>query len=140
MRERDLRLDLGETRALVANIGLDPDAVDIQALLTRTEGWAAGVQMAALSVLGSDDPAARVLELAGLVEVPGLLPELLVHPVPVRPELAERQALAGPFCGAAGLRATSLPKAGERVGDEVLGAIVLAVLRHGARLTGADAR
>ncbi len=68
VRERDLRLDIDETRALVANIGIDPDAVDVQALLDRTEGWAAGVQMAALSVLGTDDPAARVLELAGTTQ------------------------------------------------------------------------
>ena len=81
VREADLRLDLAETRELLANIGIDPDQVDVQALHHRTEGWAAGVQMAAVSVVGSDDPAARIRELAGTTQtVAGyLITEVVTH-------------------------------------------------------------
>jgi LuxR family transcriptional regulator, maltose regulon positive regulatory protein len=68
VREADLRLGLTETRALVSNLGIDADTIDVQALLDRTEGWAAGVQLAALSAVGSDDPAARIRELAGTTQ------------------------------------------------------------------------
>jgi LuxR family maltose regulon positive regulatory protein len=68
VREADLRLDLSDTRALVTNIGIDADCIDLQALLDRTEGWVAGVQMAAVSAVGIDDPAARIRELAGTTQ------------------------------------------------------------------------
>jgi LuxR family maltose regulon positive regulatory protein len=65
IREADLRLDAAETSAFVRLIGLDPASIDIEALQRRTEGWVAGVQLATLSVLGADDPAARIHELTG---------------------------------------------------------------------------
>ena len=68
VREADLRLDLTETRALIANIGVVTDGIDVRALLDRTEGWVAGVQMAALSALSAEDPAARIRELAGTTQ------------------------------------------------------------------------
>ena len=68
LREADLRLTLEESVALVTGLGLDPSSVDIAALHDRTEGWAAGVQMAALSVLGSPDPAAVVRQLTGTTQ------------------------------------------------------------------------
>ncbi|MBI4936577.1 MAG: hypothetical protein HY828_22090 [Actinobacteria bacterium] len=84
VREADLRLDLSETRALVTNIGVEADGVDLQALLDRTEGWAAGVQMAAVSAMGSDDPATRIRELAGTTQtIAGyLITEVLTHQPP----------------------------------------------------------
>ncbi len=68
VREADLRLSLHETAALLAALGVAPDSVDVEALHHRTEGWAAGVQMASLSVRGSDDAASRVRELAGTTQ------------------------------------------------------------------------
>ena len=65
IRDAALRFDLGETRALTARLGVDAEALDLTALHRRTEGWAAGVQMAALSLVGADDPAARAAEIAG---------------------------------------------------------------------------
>jgi LuxR family maltose regulon positive regulatory protein len=68
IREADLRLDFAETRALITNIGIEADGIAVQALLDRTEGWAAGVQMAAVSAVGAEDPAARIRELAGTTQ------------------------------------------------------------------------
>ena len=68
VREADLRLQLPETRELLERLGLDPDSLDVPALQARTEGWAAGVQMAALSVVGADDAASRIRELAGTTQ------------------------------------------------------------------------
>lgn len=68
VREHDLRLTLDETAAVLAALGLEPTSVDVVAIHERTEGWAAGVQMATLSVVGADDPASRVQELTGTTQ------------------------------------------------------------------------
>ena len=63
--ETDLRLDLDQTRDLVAKIGLDPATIDLGLLHSRTEGWAAGIHLAALSASRSVDPAASIRALSG---------------------------------------------------------------------------
>jgi LuxR family maltose regulon positive regulatory protein len=68
IRGADLRFDFAETSALIANIGIQADGNAVQALLDRTEGWAAGVQLAAVSTVGAEDPAARIRELAGTTQ------------------------------------------------------------------------
>jgi len=51
IRERDLRFTLSEAQAfLVRTMGLDLSAGDIDKLEERTEGWAAGMQLAALAM------------------------------------------------------------------------------------------
>ena len=65
LRESELRLDLEQTRELISKIGLDPASINVTLLHSRTEGWAAGIHMAALSALGSDDPAASIRALGG---------------------------------------------------------------------------
>ncbi|MCW5880949.1 MAG: LuxR family transcriptional regulator [Anaerolineae bacterium] len=57
VRAADLRFTPAEAaHFLNGAMGLDLTAEDIAALETRTEGWIAGLQLAALSMQGHDDP------------------------------------------------------------------------------------
>ena len=60
-----LALDSEETRAVAALGGLELSEKEAEALRERTEGWAAGVALAALSSRDRDDGAASVAALAG---------------------------------------------------------------------------
>jgi LuxR family transcriptional regulator, maltose regulon positive regulatory protein len=64
LRDRDLHFSLAESRAFLANFGVEVAADDAALLHQRSEGWAAALQMAALSLRGAKDPAraARALE------------------------------------------------------------------------------
>ena len=64
LRDRDLYFSLAESGSLLANFGVEVAAADLALLHQRTEGWAAALQMAALSLSGTPDPAraARALE------------------------------------------------------------------------------
>jgi LuxR family transcriptional regulator, maltose regulon positive regulatory protein len=64
LRDRDLSLSLAETSDLLANFGVGMAAHDLALLHERSEGWAAAVQMAALSLRRTGDPArvARALD------------------------------------------------------------------------------
>jgi LuxR family maltose regulon positive regulatory protein len=62
IRDGHLRLDVGETARLLAALGVDPLTIDVGAVQRRTEGWLAGIQMAALAAVGADDPARRISE------------------------------------------------------------------------------
>jgi LuxR family maltose regulon positive regulatory protein len=57
LRDRDLSLSLAESGALLANFGVQVAAGDLALLHQRSEGWAAAVQMAALTLRGTTDPA-----------------------------------------------------------------------------------
>ncbi len=65
LRDADLYFSLAESRDLLANFGVEIAAADLALLHQRSEGWAAALQMAALSLRGSTDPArvARALEI-----------------------------------------------------------------------------
>ena len=60
-----LALDSEETRAVAALGGLDLSEKEAEALRERTEGWAAGVALAALSSRDRDNGGASVAALAG---------------------------------------------------------------------------
>ena len=61
LRERDLRFTTEETAALLREgAGMDLPAASLAALSARTEGWVAGLQLAALSLQGRADPAGFV--------------------------------------------------------------------------------
>src|SRR3954467_4658420 len=53
------------TRLLNQMLGLELDAADVARLQHRTEGWAAGLQLAALSLSGRDDRRAFISSFAG---------------------------------------------------------------------------
>ena len=66
LRAADLRFTVPETAAFLREItGLDLPAASVAALQDRTEGWAAGVQLAALSLRGQADPAGFIATFAG---------------------------------------------------------------------------
>jgi LuxR family transcriptional regulator, maltose regulon positive regulatory protein len=64
LRDRDLYFSLPESRDLLARYGVRVDAGDLRLLHLRSEGWAAALQMAALSLRRAADPAraAQVLD------------------------------------------------------------------------------
>ncbi|MEM7133921.1 MAG: LuxR C-terminal-related transcriptional regulator [Chloroflexota bacterium] len=66
VRAADLRFTIDEVKAFLKDV-MDIDLLDadIDALETRTEGWAAGLQMAALSIQGNADPSQFIRTFTG---------------------------------------------------------------------------
>ena len=64
LRDHDLHFSLAESGSLLANFGVEIGPAELALLHQRSEGWAAALQMAALSLRGTTDPvrAARALE------------------------------------------------------------------------------
>jgi LuxR family maltose regulon positive regulatory protein len=64
LRDPDLAFSLTESHDLLANFGVEVAAADLKKLHRRSEGWAAALQMVALSLRGTKDPArmARALD------------------------------------------------------------------------------
>jgi LuxR family transcriptional regulator, maltose regulon positive regulatory protein len=64
IRDRDLYLSRPECAALLANFGVQVGDAELTLLHERSEGWAAALQMAALTLRGGRDPAqaARALD------------------------------------------------------------------------------
>ncbi len=67
LRDRDLYFSLAESGNLLTNFGVEVAGADLAVLYQRSEGWAAALQMAALSLRGAKDPvrAARALQVRG---------------------------------------------------------------------------
>ena len=65
IRTADLRFSLAEARALFGAAGVELPADALARLLGRTEGWAAGLRLAALSLAGHPDPARFAAEFSG---------------------------------------------------------------------------
>ena len=64
VRDRDLYLSLADSSTLLANFGVRLSAADVALLHQRSEGWAAALQMAALTLRSNQDPVkvARALD------------------------------------------------------------------------------
>jgi LuxR family maltose regulon positive regulatory protein len=107
LRAQDLRFTAREAAAFLNTcMGLDLTAEDVAALEARTEGWAAGLQLAALSMQGVEDVAGFIRALAGshryvfdylaqevLERQPGPVRDFLLH-------TAILDRLSGPLCDA----------------------------------------
>ncbi len=65
IRAADLRFGLDETRELLARSGVALSEGSLSALHQRTEGWAAGLRLAALSLAKRPEPDRFVAEFAG---------------------------------------------------------------------------
>jgi LuxR family maltose regulon positive regulatory protein len=107
VRERDLRFTADETAALLREAtGLELPADSLAALQVRTEGWVAGLQLAALSLQGHSDPSGFVATFRGshryvldylTEEVLARQPEELVR---FLLETSVLDRLCGPLCDA----------------------------------------
>ena len=107
IRAADLRFTPDEAAAYLNDaMGLALAPADVAALESRTEGWIAALQLAALSVRGRDDPAAFIAGFAGddRYVVDYLVEEVLQRQAePVRRFLlrtAILDRLTGPLCDA----------------------------------------
>jgi len=66
LRAADLRFTSSEAAEFLNQaMGLNLSVEDIAALETRTEGWIAGLQLAAISIRGHDDAASRIRTFTG---------------------------------------------------------------------------
>jgi LuxR family maltose regulon positive regulatory protein len=65
IRAGDLRFSLAEARELLASAGVELADAALGMLYRRTEGWAAGLRLAALSLAGHPDPGRFAAEFSG---------------------------------------------------------------------------
>ena len=65
IRTADLRFTLEESRALLAASGVKLSEVDLARLQQRTEGWAAGLRLAALAILSCSTPERKAISFCG---------------------------------------------------------------------------
>jgi LuxR family maltose regulon positive regulatory protein len=114
LREVDLRFTPEEAAALLRTaVGVELPEAAVAALGDRTEGWVAGLQLAALSLRGQDDIGAFVAGFSGSHRfvLDYLAEEVLDRqPEPLRAFLLETsilERLSGPLCDAVTGRADS---------------------------------
>ena len=65
IRDKDMRFSGGETAELLSSAGIVLSERGLQTLLDKTEGWAAGLRLAALSLANHTDPETFVREFSG---------------------------------------------------------------------------
>ncbi len=84
LRNRDLCFSLAESRDLLANFGVEVGAGELALLFQHSEGWAAVLQMAALSLRGTADPAraAQMLDVGGRAIAEYFISEVLDQQLP----------------------------------------------------------
>jgi LuxR family maltose regulon positive regulatory protein len=105
IRQRDLRFTTAEATTFLNEVmGLGLKEEDTEALLERTEGWIAGLQLAAITIHGRQDPSEVIATFGGgyryivdylVQEVLGRLPESLRAFV-LQTSVLDR--LSGPLC------------------------------------------
>src|SRR6266567_4519060 len=107
LRAANLRFTAEETTAFLTDVmGLPLSAEQVAALLTRTEGWIAGLHLAALSLQGRDDVAGFIATFTGSHRyvVDYLIEEVLLRqPEEVQGFLIQTcilDRLSGPLCDA----------------------------------------
>jgi LuxR family maltose regulon positive regulatory protein len=84
LRDGDLAFSVEETRSLLDGFGVQLDEPELALVHRRSEGWVAGLQMAAISIHGSPDPATAASRVQlGRHAVAGyFLDEVLSHQPP----------------------------------------------------------
>jgi LuxR family maltose regulon positive regulatory protein len=101
IRARDLAFTASEAHELLLAHGLDLEPVLVDTLCQRTEGWAAGLRLAALGLQNRPDPEQFVSDFAGDDRVVGdyLLAEVLSGEKPRRRRFLLQTAIAERLCG-----------------------------------------
>ena len=101
LRAAELAFTLPEATALLDGLGLALRPELVARLLERTEGWAAGLRLAGLSLRGEADPDAFVAEFAGddRAIADYLTGEVLAGLPPATRELLLCTSIAGRICG-----------------------------------------
>jgi LuxR family maltose regulon positive regulatory protein len=130
IRAADLRFTLDEARALFEAAGVELPELALAALVRRTEGWAAGLRLAALSLAGHPDPERFAAEFSGSERTVAeyLLAEVLDHQSePVR-QLLLRTSVCERISGELADLLTGSP-GGERILQDLeeVGAFVVAL-------------
>ncbi|MEU6585600.1 protein kinase [Nocardia sp. NPDC046763] len=100
--ESDLRFDGAETSEFLADMnGLELAATDVERLRESTEGWAAALQLATLSLRGRDDPGAYIDQISGRHYAIGeyLMENVLDALEPRLLEFVMRTAVPDRICG-----------------------------------------
>ena len=107
LRASDLRFSPPEaTGFLMGTVGLELSTADVAALVQRTEGWIAGLQLAGLSLQGHQDPASFIASFTGSHRfvLDYLVEEVLLRQSPAIQEFLLRTSvldrLSGPLCDA----------------------------------------
>src|SRR5574337_1798574 len=136
LRTDDLRFGASEAHHLLNNVlGLDLPDADIHLLHRRTEGWAAGLYLAALSLAGRADTAAFIRTFAGdnrhIVDY--LMAEVLDGQPPDLRSFLLRTSVLGRFSGAlcdAMLQTSGSASVLEKIERENLFVVPLDMSRH----------
>ena len=102
LRAEDLRFTHEEAALFLREtMGLDVSAREVEALESRTEGWVAGLQMAALSLRGRDDVTSFIAGFTGSHRfvLDYLTEEVLDRLSPERMDFLLRTSVLSRFCG-----------------------------------------
>ena len=124
---RDFVMTRGEAAALLELAGAELAPADVDTLVRRTEGWPAGLYLAAVSLRDQPDTAAAIARFGGDDRVvsdyvaDSLLSELTAEEVTFLQRTSVLDRLSGPLCDAVLLevglgRAAPGPRAGQRPG------------------------
>jgi LuxR family maltose regulon positive regulatory protein len=113
LRDRDLYLSLAESGDLLANFGVQVGARELTLLHESSEGWAAAVQMAALSLRGAPDPgrAARALDVRGHAIAEYFISEVLQSQPPEVTQFMLETSVLGRLTAEACVAVTGRPDA-----------------------------
>ena len=101
LRATDLAFTPPEADALLAEHGLSLRSDQTERLVERTEGWAAGLRLAALSLQGEDDPETFLAEFTGNDHAVAdyLSGEVLALQTPETRRFLLRTSVAEQICG-----------------------------------------
>jgi LuxR family maltose regulon positive regulatory protein len=101
VRAADLAFTPAEAGELLAGLGVDLPAAELETLWTRTEGWVAGLRLAALSLRDHPDPGRFVAEFAGDDHAVGgyLVEEVLARQPSEVQEFLLRTCVTDRLCG-----------------------------------------
>jgi LuxR family transcriptional regulator, maltose regulon positive regulatory protein len=131
IRAADLRFSLDEARALMRAAGIALPESALAALVARTEGWATGLRLAALSLTGHPDPARFATEFSGVERTVAeyLLAEVLDQLTEPERLLLLRTSVCERFSGELADLLSSGPGGGEEIlrDLEEAGAFVVAL-------------